>query len=219
MVFKQKRALVISDFDGTICRVDVGSAILARFTNKTRDDLERLYNKECVGSRAAYEKIIPLMKVNREEMRQFALAKGKLARGFLQFYRLCGKKGLDVKILSDGLDFYIRCILESKGFTDMEFYSNVVEFGDEDSIDFKFPEMNELCGRCGTCKNAILHSFRLKYEQIIYIGDGHSDLCPSRCADVVFAKGVLLEQYIKENIPCIPFEDFSTINQYLKKNY
>jgi 2-hydroxy-3-keto-5-methylthiopentenyl-1-phosphate phosphatase len=219
MVFKQKKALVISDFDGTICRSDVGTEILLRFTNKTRDDLERLYVKDCDGSRAAYERIIPLMKVNREEMRQFALAKGKLVRGFPQFYRLCGKKGLDVKILSDGLDFYIRCILENKGFMDMEFYSNVVEFGDEKSMDVKFPEMNELCGRCGTCKNAILHSFRLRYEQIIYIGDGHSDLCPSRCADIVFAKGVLLEQYKKENIPCIPFEDFSTINQYLKKHY
>jgi 2-hydroxy-3-keto-5-methylthiopentenyl-1-phosphate phosphatase len=219
MNLKQKKALVISDFDGTICKVDVGNEILSRFTKIKWNDLDRQYIKNSVGSRAAYEKISPLMKGNREEMREFALAKGKLARGFLQFHRLCGKKGLDVKILSDGLDFYIRCILENKGFTDIEFYSNVVEFGDENSVAIKFPAMNELCGRCGTCKNTILHSFRLMYEQIIYIGDGHSDWCPSRCADVVFAKGVLLEQYKKENMPCIPFEDFSTITQYLKHHY
>lgn len=219
MLFKQKKALVISDFDGTICKVDVGNKVLSRFTKKSWDDLARKYIKGSIGSRAAYEKIGPLMKGNREEMRNFVLAKGKLARGFLPFHRMCKKKGLDVKILSDGLDFYIQCILENKGLTDIEYFSNVVEFGDEDSIAIKFPKMNELCGRCGTCKNAILHSFRLMYEQIIYIGDGHSDLCPSRCADLVFAKGVLLNKCQQENIPCIVFEDFSTINRYLKNNY
>ena len=219
MVFKQKKALIISDFDGTICKLDVGSEFLTRFAGKPRVELERLCNKECTGSRAAYQQIMPLIKGNREEMQKFALSKGKLTRGFLPFYRLCIKKDLDVKILSDGLDFYIRCILENKGITDIEFYSNVVEFGDEESMRIRFPEMNELCGRCGTCKNAILHSFRLRYEKILYIGDGHSDWCPSRCADVVFAKGILLKQYEKEGLPCIPFEDFNVIHQYLKRNF
>lgn len=34
MVRKQKKALVISDFDGTICTVDVGSRVLDHFTGK-----------------------------------------------------------------------------------------------------------------------------------------------------------------------------------------
>jgi 2-hydroxy-3-keto-5-methylthiopentenyl-1-phosphate phosphatase len=219
MLFKQKKALVISDFDGTICKVDMGNKVLNRFAIKNREVLDHETIKGSIGSRAAYEKIVPFMKGNREEMRDFVLAKGKLARGFLQFHRLCREKGLDVKILSDGLDFYIRCILENNGFTDIEFYANEVEFGDEDSLAIKFPKMNELCGRCGTCKNAILHSFRLMYEQIIYIGDGHSDWCPSRSADLVFARGVLLAQYEQENIPCIPFDDFSTVNRYLRNHY
>ncbi|MHB8137646.1 MAG: MtnX-like HAD-IB family phosphatase [Smithellaceae bacterium] len=219
MLFKKKKALVISDFDGTICKVDMGSEVLCRFTKTSWNDLEGKYIKGSMGSRAAYEKISPLMEANREDMRKFVLAKGKLTRGFLPFYRLCKNKGLDMKILSDGLDFYIQCILENKGLGDIEFYSNVAEFDDHNSVTIKFPEMNALCGRCGTCKNSILNSFRLQYEQIIYIGDGHSDWCPSRAADLVFAKGVLLAQYRRENIPCIPFDDFSIINQYLKNHY
>ena len=219
MLFKQKKVLILSDFDGTICKMDIGNEVLSHFTEKSWDDLDREYIKGSMGSRVAYEKIVPLIAGNREKMKDFVLARGKLARGFLQFYQLCRKKSLDVKIVSDGLDFYIRNILENNGFTDIEFFSNAVEFGTDDSITIKFPRLNELCGRCGTCKNSILHSFRLMYEQIIYIGDGHSDVCPSRSADLVFARGVLLKKYQQENIPCIPFNDFSTINQYLKKNY
>ena len=219
MVIKQKRALILSDFDGTICKADIGHAVLREFTGKSWDELDREYVKGTMGSRAAYVKIAPLIAGNREKMKEFILARGKLARGFSPFYHLCGKKNLDVKIVSDGLDFYIRSILEQHGFPDIEFYSNVLEFGAGDSLAIKFPGMNALCGRCGTCKNSVLHSFRLMYEQIIYIGDGHSDICPSRSADLVFAKGVLLKKYREENIPCIPFEDFSTINKYLKNNY
>ncbi|MEN6467782.1 MAG: MtnX-like HAD-IB family phosphatase [Smithella sp.] len=219
MLIKQKRALILSDFDGTICKTDIGNAVLSEFTRKSWDELDREYIKGAIGSRAAYEKIAPLIAGNREKMKDFVLARGKLARGFSPFYKLCGKKNLDLKIVSDGLDFYIRSILEKHGFPDIEFFSNVLEYGNDDSPAIKFPGMNALCGRCGTCKNSVLHSFRLMYEQIIYIGDGHSDICASRSADVVFAKGVLLKKYREENIPCIPFDDFSTINQYLRKNY
>ena len=215
MLFQQKKALIISDFDGTICQVDMGNAVLSRFTKKNWNEIDRKYIQGTIGSRAAYGQIAPLIKGNRDEMREFVLSKAKMVRGFLPFYRLCRKKDLDIKILSDGLDFYIAAILESKGFADIEYYSNVVAFGDGDTVAITHPQMNELCGRCGTCKNAILQSFRLRYEQIIYIGDGHSDVCPSRSADLVFARGVLLEKCKQENIPCIPFDDFKTIHQYL----
>ncbi len=56
------------------------------------------------------------------------------------------------------------------------------------------------------------------YEQIIYIGDGHSDICPSRCADLVFAKEVLLKKCEEEGTtPYQSFHDFSAISEYLKK--
>jgi 2-hydroxy-3-keto-5-methylthiopentenyl-1-phosphate phosphatase len=79
--------------------------------------------------------------------------------------------------------------------------------------------MNDFCGRCGTCKSRILNSYRLIYDKIIYIGDGYSDFCPSRHADVVFAKKVLYQRCEQEGTPCMPFDDFGEINNYLKKNY
>jgi 2,3-diketo-5-methylthio-1-phosphopentane phosphatase len=220
MLFKQKKALIISDFDGTICPVDVGSEVLSHFTQKSRDDIDRKYVKNSLGSREAYRKIAPLMTVNPDCLQTYVLKRSRIDPFFARFYRLAKKKGVDVKIVSDGLDFYIRAIMEKNHLGEIEFFSNAVVFGQNGSLTFCFPQANELCGRCGTCKNKILNDYRLMYEKIIYIGDGHSDICPSRCADLVFAKDVLLQTCEEEGtISYRPFSDFGEIFQYLKKNF
>lgn len=220
MFFKQKKALVISDFDGTISTMDVGSRVLSHFTRKNWDDIDRQYVKGLIGSRVAYNKIAPLMTVNPARLNAYVLKLAKIDPFFVKFYRLARKKGVDVKIVSDGLDFYIRSIMEKHRLGEIEFYSNAVVFGPNDSLMFNFPQSNALCGRCGTCKNKILNDHRLMYEKIIYVGNGHSDICPSRWADLVFAKDVLLKKCEEEGTtPYRPFDDFSAVSDYLKNHF
>jgi 2,3-diketo-5-methylthio-1-phosphopentane phosphatase len=220
MVFKQKKALVISDFDGTICTVDMGNNVLGHFTKKSWDEIDREYIRGSIGSRAAYVRIAPLIAATPESVRKFVLKKVKIDPFFAKFYHLAKSKGIDLIIASDGLDFYIRTILEKYDLDDIEFYSNALDFYGQNSVAIEFPRMNALCGRCGTCKNKVLNDHRLMYEQVIYIGDGHSDICPSRFADLVFAKDVLLETCRKEgSASYLPFRNFGDVHRYLKENY
>lgn len=220
MFLKQKKALVISDFDGTICTVDVGNRVLSHFTEKSWDEIDEEYVRGSIGSREAYGRIAPLVAATPVRLTAYVLKLAKIDPYFVRFYRLAKKKGVDVKIVSDGLDVYIRAIMEKHHLGEIEFYSNTVVFGSDESVTFDFPQANELCGRCGTCKNRILNDHRLMYEKIIYIGNGHSDICPSRSADLVFAKEVLLQKCAEEGTrPYRPFHDFSAIHEYLKKNY
>lgn len=220
MFFKQKKALVISDFDGTICTVDVGNRVLSHFTRKSWDDIDREYVKGSIGSKEAYTRIAPLMAVSPVRLNAYVLKLAKIDPFFKAFYRLAKKKGVDVKIVSDGLDFYIRAIMEKHRLGEIESFANAVVFGRDDSLTFRFPQSNELCGRCGTCKNKILNDHRLIYEKIIYVGNGHSDICPSRYADLVFAKDVLLRKCEEDGTtPFRPFEDFSAVSDYLKTHF
>ena len=220
MLFQQKKALVISDFDGTICTVDMGNKVLSRFTGKSWKAVDREYIKGSIGSRAAYSRIAPEMAATPGRLHAYVSRLGRIDPFFAGFYRLAREKGLDVKIVSDGLDFYIRTVMKKHHLDEIEFFSNTVVFGEGDSLKFEFPEANALCGRCGTCKNKILHDHRLMYEKIIYIGDGHSDICPSRSADFVFAKGVLLKKCEEEGTPPYrPFRNFSEITEYLETNF
>lgn len=211
---------MISDFDGTICTVDVGNRVLSHFTNESWDHIDREYIRGSIGSREAYSRIAPLISANPLRLNSYVLKLGKLDPFFARFYRLAKKKGVDVKIVSDGLDFYIRAIMEKHRLGEIEFFANTVVFGNNDTLTFDFPEANALCGRCGTCKNRILNNHRLMYETIIYVGDGHSDICPSRCADLVFAKDVLLRKCEEEGTaPYRPFHDFSVICKYLREKF
>jgi 2-hydroxy-3-keto-5-methylthiopentenyl-1-phosphate phosphatase len=219
MSSKSKKILIISDFDGTISTVDLGNQIINKFATASLSDIEKAYVKGKIGSRIAYERMAKRIKGSREKMLEHILAIEKLDPYFPEFCSLSRGKDIDIKIVSDGLDFYIEAVLDKHDLQGMEYYSNLAVFGVDDSFSIEFPGRNDFCGRCGTCKSRILNSYRLIYDKIIYIGDGYSDFCPSRYADVVFAKSILYQRCEQEGTPCMSFTDFSEINNYLKKNY
>jgi 2-hydroxy-3-keto-5-methylthiopentenyl-1-phosphate phosphatase len=219
MSLQSKKILIITDFDGTIAQVDLGNRFIIKFVTASLEDIEREFAKGKIGSRIAYERIAKRLKGSREKILDYILTIEKLDPYFLDFYSLCKDKHIDIKIVSDGFDFYIETILKKYNLSGIEYYSNIAVFGEDGSFSVEFPARNDLCGRCGTCKSWILNSNRLLYDKIIYIGDGYSDFCPSKFADMVFAKKLLFQRCEQEGTPCIPFADFSEINTYLLKNY
>jgi 2-hydroxy-3-keto-5-methylthiopentenyl-1-phosphate phosphatase len=209
-----ERPLVVCDFDGTVCRVDMGNAFLQRFA-KGWEEIDRSYSAGEVGSRAAYRKIAPFFRANRSQVLDFVLRRERLDPFFPEFLSFCRGRKIDLKIVSDGLDVYIEAILRKHGL-DVEFYSNRLLFRENGRIDFDFPLASEECGRCGTCKRSLLDRFRPDYDRIIYIGDGYSDVCPARAADQVFAKPILYEKCEKNGTPCLRYEDFGDIRRCLE---
>jgi 2-hydroxy-3-keto-5-methylthiopentenyl-1-phosphate phosphatase len=51
---------------------------------------------------------------------------------------------------------------------------------------------------------------------IMYIGDGISDRCPVRFADIVFAKGRLIRYCQEQNIPYHEFRTFDDVRSRLE---
>jgi 2-hydroxy-3-keto-5-methylthiopentenyl-1-phosphate phosphatase len=219
MPLKSEKVIIMTDFDGTACSVDLGNEILNKFATTSLNDIEMAYVKGKIGSRIAYERIAARLKGSLEKMLDHVLTVEKLDPFFPEFCSLSKNKGIDIRIVSDGLDFYIEAILKKYKLMDVQYYSNVAVFGADSSLSIHFPAMNELCTRCGTCKSRILNSYRLIYDKIIYIGDGYSDFCPSRYADMVFAKKILFQRCAEEGTPCVQFEDFSEINRFIARNF
>ena len=48
-------------------------------------------------------------------------------------------------------------------------------------------------------------------SQAVYIGDGYSDICPARQADMVYAKGTLYKYCIDQGLPALEYHDFGDI--------
>lgn len=210
------KTIILCDFDGTASPMDVGNELLCRFTGDGWEEIDRDYCTGKIGSRAAYTKIAPLFRGTRTEMLEYVLSMATLDRDFEVFYRLCRQNGIDVKIVSDGLDFYIEALLNKYGLTQMEYHANCAVFQGDDRVSFEFPGASEDCGRCGNCKRAILDRCRPAYDRIIYVGDSYSDICPARDADLVFAKTILYSKHLNNGNHYIYFEYFDDIIKSLR---
>lgn len=210
------RQLVICDFDGTVCRVDLCNEILDHFAGDW-EAIDRAYAAGEVGSRAAYGRIAPLIRASRPQMWDFILKHERLDPSFPEFLSFCRGRKIDLKIVSDGLDACIEATLRKHGL-DVEYFSNRLLFRPDGRIEFDFPPASPECGRCGTCKRSLIDRFRPDYDRIIYIGDGHSDICAAQTADQIFAKDILYDKCMENGTPCLFYNDFGDIRRIWEKN-
>jgi len=210
----KRKLLIIADFDGTVSPMDVGYQVLQKFTGRGWEEIDQAYCSGEIGSKEAYSRIAALLHGTREDMQQYVQTRAGVDPHFVSFYAFCRKMGMDLRILSDGLDFYIDLVLKKDGLGDIPFFSNVARFRDGQGFTIEFPEWNPECDRCGTCKSLILQRLKPSFDRIIYIGDGYSDVCPAEKADVVFAKGILYKTFSKKGLPCIRYRDFEDIQRH-----
>jgi 2-hydroxy-3-keto-5-methylthiopentenyl-1-phosphate phosphatase len=207
--------LILVDFDGTITQNDVGALIFDTFAKEENRRIVSLWLEGKISSRECLERLCQLVKVSRSELKKFVLSQ-KIDEKFCDFVDLCKCKGLKLVVLSDGLDFYIKLILKKFGLERLPFYSNVLKFKGN-KLEPRFPYFDKGCGSCGNCKRYHLISLREKGQTVVYVGDGLSDKCAVREADLVFAKGDLSRFCEKEGIGHYLFSDFGDVSKILRK--
>lgn len=206
---KSSDKLVLVDFDGTITRKDVGALLFNTYSNQRSRKIVSLWLKGKIGSKECLEKECELIKISKPELKKFAFSQ-KIDERFPSFVDLCKRKKLKLLILSDGLDFYIKLILQKYGLEEVPFYANIARFENGKLVP-EFPHFDRGCGNCGNCKRYHLESLKRKGQKVIYIGDGLSDKCAAQKADLIFAKNDLHKFCVKENIKHIPFRNFRDI--------
>jgi 2,3-diketo-5-methylthio-1-phosphopentane phosphatase len=203
----------LCDFDGTVARADVGNQFFARFVPDGpahRALLER-WSAETVGGREILARECELAEVSEAEALAFADQHAAIDDAFPAFVAAARAAGGEVAIASDGLLLYIRRILDLHGLQHVEASGNDLSFdGRRITPRFGSPE-GEGCGRCGSCKGAVLARRAAGYARTVFIGDGLSDRCGARAADVVYAKGDLAAWCAREGIAARPFTTFTGI--------
>jgi 2,3-diketo-5-methylthio-1-phosphopentane phosphatase len=203
----------LCDFDGTVACADVGNLFFERFV--AHDDAYRAllarWFDESVGGRGILEGECALARVTLAQGLAFADAHAAIDPAFAPFVDAARDAGGDVAIASDGLLLYIRRILEQNGLAHVEASANELVFdGDRITPVFGSPE-GEGCGECGSCKGAVLARRAQGYERTVFIGDGLSDRCGARAADVVYAKDDLAAWCERAGIATRPFASFADV--------
>lgn len=215
----KNKMICVCDFDGTITKKDTINDFLDKFADKKWLEVEDEWVAGRVSTCEAMRLQFGMIKNMTKEKFDNFFEEVEIDDYFEEFYNLCKDKGIKVVIVSDGFEYFIHRVLNKFGIDDIEIYSNHFEFNDGNFI-MGFPYKNNDCLRgAGTCKCSFIQHFRKDYDEIVYIGDGASDFCPSAKADILFAKKRLLEYCEKNNVPCKKYSNFNEVinNDIFKK--
>ncbi|HEV8538101.1 MAG TPA: MtnX-like HAD-IB family phosphatase [Bacteroidota bacterium] len=213
---------IFSDFDGTITLQDVGDAMFEEFGGVGCREIVREYQSGNISAVECFRRECAACgTVNLSALHEF-LDRQEIDSTFVDFVSFCRARQLELCLLSDGMDYYISRILGRHGVGDVRFFANTlrlipVDGGSHVRFEAHFPYTDEVCDRCACCKRNHLLTMSADEDRIIYIGEGYSDRCPARFADVVFAKDELLKYCQAENISYYEYTSFGDIVERLQR--
>lgn len=212
---KLSDCMVFFDFDNTITPFDILDNIIERFSvNKNWVVFEQDWKKGKIGSRVCLEGQLRSVRVSRKDLFAY-LARIKIDPHFSELFAMLKREGLRPIILSDNFSLIVNFILKNNGICGVPVYANGLKFSKNRLIP-NFPYFNHYCLTCAHCKKKNLLKKDIKNKIIMYVGDGLSDICPAEYADIVFAKGRLLEYFRKKRRLCVAFKNLEDIYEYFR---
>lgn len=208
-----KKIAILCDFDGTVARDDVGNLLFRTFSDPHECmDMVDQWKRGLISSRDCLSREASLARVSRGDLDRF-IAERRLDPYFKDFVDFAGRRGMELVIVSDGLDYYIENMLLKEGVAHVDFFANSLHL-DDHSLHVAFPYYDLLdCRSCGNCKTYHMEKYKAKGYFVVYIGNGHSDCCPSKYADFVFAKGELLHYCNEQGIESAEFRNFRDVER------
>lgn len=206
--------LFVVDFDGTLSLRDTVDAMLERFADPEWMTVEQEWLAGHITAIQCMQKQLRMVKADHVSLEKF-FREIRLDASFLPFYQHVSQFS-KVAIVSDGLGHAIRVAMKSAALPELPVYANKLHFI-SDGIDISWPHMNSACSAGnGVCKCAVANDLSAGKQRIILIGDGKSDACLAKTADVVFAKGSLIKFCEDRAIPHIKFTTFADVLSEIK---
>ena len=208
--------LFIIDFDGTLSVRDTVDTLLEKFAAPVWKDIEQAWLDGEICAVECMKQQIRLVDTDHVTLENFFRGI-QLDASFLPFHRHVSKFA-EVAIVSDGLDHAIKVSTRHADLPELPVYANHLHFV-PDGIDISFPHLNSGCSAGnGVCKCAVARDLaQAAGGPVVLIGDGKSDACLAKRADVVFAKGSLIKHCEKQAISYYPFQTFADVLAKVRK--
>lgn len=209
----QSPVAVYCDFDGTITVGDTVDFILEQLADPEWREIEARWVAGEIGSRDCMAWQFELIRGGWARVEKL-LAEVKLEPDFADFARWCRQRSFPLTVVSEGPDRVISHLLNRDGIRVDAVWANHLEENGRGGLRLSFP-LGPLDGDCraGLCKCRVLgDSFN------VIIGDGLSDACWARFADLLFAKNKLLEKYQHTHPACYRLTSFEAVRRILEEN-
>src|SRR5207249_2371116 len=143
-----------------------------------------------------------------------ALEEVRLDPTFAGFASWCRESRIPLRVVSEGIEQVISFLFRREGVLIDEVWATRLVSRPDGGLALRFRRpANALCG-AALCKCALLSSERRSLR--VLIGDGRSDFCSSRRADLVFACSKLAIHCAQNDIPFLRFTGFDDVRRFLE---
>ena len=211
-----ERLLIACDFDGTITRRDTLHVIVETFGGPgVWGAIEPDLQSGRLTLEQAMERQFAEVRATPEQVLEAVLREAPVRAGFHELLAWVAERGHRLVVLSSGFRTVIDAILAEAGIEGLTIHSHEARFSAH-GCELVWADRGERCERCGRpCKRHDLARYR-RGERLVYVGDGISDRCAAKAADLVFARDGLAEHLRAEGVPFVPFEDFFEVRAVLE---
>jgi len=210
------KTLIQCDFDATLTTGEVSHTLLEHFARGDWKSIQKRYYESEITVEECNTRQFAMVKATPDELRAFLRTPGNVVmrEGVKEFFDYCQQRGWHCIIISNGLKFYIEVVLDMLGITGVQVTAAECKFHPEGlRISYKGPDGHALMKGF---KAARAEQQRQGYDRVYYLGDGMADLPPARCANHVFATGVLLNKCQEEGLPHTEFIDLYDVIKYFE---
>jgi 2-hydroxy-3-keto-5-methylthiopentenyl-1-phosphate phosphatase len=210
--------VIVSDFDGTITCVDSNDLLCQMHGDEKNAQIEKDFRAGVLGFKKAVIQHFDALRVSLEAYHSFLDNNIHIDPDFDEFLHQVNKRDIPFFIVSGGYRPAIVRLLGSERLSGVEVFANDLR-GDE-YLKPVFAHTNVVCnepfGPCGNCKKVCIETIRKQTNRdIIYIGDGLTDRCASKKANLIFAKGDFAHYCHSNGLPFISFESFADITKFI----
>jgi len=202
--------IVFCDFDGTVTTRDTCDAVLSAFAPPRWRELDEQFHAGELSGRECMALQFAGVTASEDQVARFLRDHIGLDPALPQLVACLEAASIPLYIVSDGFDLASATLLEAAGLGRLPRFANHIEFS-ADGARVTFPHRRDDCiSGGGNCKCSHVRALAMG-RKVMIIGDGYSDRCFARLADLVFAKRVLLDHCSHAGIPHVPYQSFGDI--------
>ena len=221
MISEKNKIVLITDFDGTIIKKDFFWYIIEKLMTEEDALPWKDYQAGKITHFEALNRIFAKIHISEEELHKIILEL-PVEECFPELVGFCNDNDIDIYIVSAGADYYINVILDFLGIKNsVKLIANESTYSKKDGLQMiKLSDDSIFYSEnYGIDKEAVMKFMKNRYELAVFAGDVTPDYKAALWADVVFARGILLELCNQHNTDFIKLDSYCQIFDYLKKDY
>ena len=215
----EHRTALLLDFDGTLTERDVGILLLDAFAPPQWRQVETAWRAGDITFKEMNEREFSYLPAGRrDDMERFVLERAAPRSGASELVDFCRERDIPLEIVSGGLDFYIRPLLERFGMGHLRIHAmKHAEFSQGQTIVPTYAEGVVVCETTGACKCSRLWHYQEQGYRVVFVGDGNSDRCVASKADAVYARDNLASYCHEQGIAFTPYETLQDVLSGLRE--